>query len=288
VRPGLAEGRAGGRALAGPQVEADRRLRLARLGAVLSQHLRLALWELGPHPLDRLGRPPVQRAAALAQQRALGGIADQCVAEGIDGLRRLAAPLDQVGRGERVERRPQRRPGQAGHLRQQVVGELAPEYRAGLRHPADGGEPVQAGHQRGLQAARHGERGQPSVAQRPTVGLLAQQPGLQHRPAHLLDEQRHPVRPRQHLRLHFRRQRLAAGHPPQQLQVLRAGEAVELHRRDVRLPDPGAGVELGPVGHDQQQGQRRRIPHEQVEQLARGRVDPVRVLDHHQHGPARR
>ena len=46
-------------------------------------------------------------------------------------------------------------------------------------------------------------------------------------------------------------------------------------------------LELRPEGDHQQHGQALQALHREVEQLERGRVDPVRVLEDHQDGPAR-
>jgi hypothetical protein len=55
----------------------------------------------------------------------------------------------------------------------------------------------------------------------------------------------------------------------------------------VRLPDPGR-LELRPVRDHEQDRQTFDARDEQVEQLARARVRPVRVLHHRQDGPAPR
>ena len=70
---------------------------------------------------------------------------------------------------------------------------------------------------------------------------------------------------------------------------LRGGpaEPVEGERRGVRVAVPGR-PELGPVGHDQQHRQALDPLHREVEQLERGRIDPMRVLEHHQHRASRR
>jgi hypothetical protein len=57
-------------------------------------------------------------------------------------------------------------------------------------------------------------------------------------------------------------------------------QTIEHQRRNLRLACPGR-LELGPERHDQQNRQAADALNGKVEQLARGRVDPMRVLEHH-------
>jgi hypothetical protein len=59
-------------------------------------------------------------------------------------------------------------------------------------------------------------------------------------------------------------------------------QPIERHHADLRLADPGR-LELGAVRHDQQDWQAADTLDSEVEQLARGRVDPMRVLEDHHH-----
>ena len=59
-------------------------------------------------------------------------------------------------------------------------------------------------------------------------------------------------------------------------------QPVERQHRHLRLAGPGR-LELGPERHDQQYRQAADAIDGQVEQFARGRVDPMRVLENHQH-----
>jgi hypothetical protein len=196
-----------------------------RARAVESEQLGLALRRLRGALLQHPHGAGVQLAAALAQQGGVGGVLHQRVLERVDRLGRLAAAPHEVGCAERVECGAQRWLRRTRYPGDEIVGELAAENRARLRHLARRGEPVEAGHQRGLQAARHGELRKGPI-QRPVVAVLAQQAGLQHRAGDLLDEQRHAVGARQHLRLHLRRERLAPRDTPQQRGVLGPAEAV--------------------------------------------------------------
>ena len=55
----------------------------------------------------------------------------------------------------------------------------------------------------------------------------------------------------------------------------------------MRLAAPGM-LKLGPEGDDQQHRHMPGLIERQIQQLARGRVDPMRVLEHHQNGVASR
>ena len=78
-----------------------------------------------------------------------------------------------------------------------------------------------------------------------------------------------------------------AGEPLDQRRAVMAAEPVQRKHRHMRLAAPGV-LELGAEGDDEQDGQPRYPIERQVEQLARGRVDPMRVLEDHQNRPAPR
>src|SRR6202030_1459981 len=59
-------------------------------------------------------------------------------------------------------------------------------------------------------------------------------------------------------------------------------EPVQSQRRDLRQPAPRR-LEFRAEGQDQQHRQARRPLDRQIEQFARAGIDPVQVLDHHQH-----
>ena len=59
-------------------------------------------------------------------------------------------------------------------------------------------------------------------------------------------------------------------------------QAIEPQHCYVRLAGPGR-LELGPKRHDQQHRQTADPLDSEVKQFARGRVDPMRVLEHHDH-----
>ena len=111
--------------------------------------------------------------------------------------------------------------------------------------------------------------------------------GLQHRLGQLLDEQRDSVGPRGDLGQHLGRQAPATGQARDDRLGGAAAEAVEREPRHVRVPAEGRLV-VRPAGQ-QQQCPRARDPVEGLaEKLEGGGIDPVRILDHHQHRSATR
>ena len=120
-----------------------------------------------------------------------------------------------------------------------------------------------------------------------TAAPRSRRTGLQHRLGQLLDEQRHPVGPGRDLAQHLRRQGLLAGQARDDRLGRAAAEAVEREPGHVRVPAQG-GLVVGPAGQQHQHAapaiRSRAEPH----QLEGGGVDPVRVLEHHQHRPAAR
>ena len=72
------------------------------------------------------------------------------------------------------------------------MGELAADRGADLRHLLDGGEAVEARHQRIVQRRRDRERRQ-GAGELIAVAGVREQAGFEHRLGQLLDEQRHAV-----------------------------------------------------------------------------------------------
>ena len=75
----------------------------------------------------------MQRLAAALEQALVGRVLDQRVLEAIFGLRRRALDKQEVGFGEPIQRRLQRRLVESGDVPQQPVGEFASQHRADLR-----------------------------------------------------------------------------------------------------------------------------------------------------------
>ena len=110
---------------------------------------------------------------------------------------------------------------------------------------------------------------------------LTWQAALEHRLGEFLDEERHAVRASGDLVHHPFEERFAARDVLNHRGTLPAREPLERVRRDVRQADPGR-LELGPEGDDEQHGQARHPLDDAIQQLQRGRVDPVDIFKDHQ------
>jgi hypothetical protein len=114
-----------------------------------------------------------------------------------------------------------------------------------------------------------------------------QETALQHALGQFLDEQRHAVGALDDLLDHVIGQRLPAGILLDQRGPVAPVQAIERQHADLRLASPRR-LELGTEPNDQQYRQAADMLDGEVEQLVRGRVDPMRVLENHDHRlPAR-
>jgi hypothetical protein len=93
----LPVGRTLGRAAAGLEPVADRPSRLAGLGEVQRDQFRRRLGQLGPPFLQRSRDGGVELPPSIAQEGAVGRVADQRVLEQVAGRRSGAGPEDQPG-----------------------------------------------------------------------------------------------------------------------------------------------------------------------------------------------
>ena len=95
-----------------------------------------------------------------------------------------------------------------------------------------------------------------------------------------LDEQWHAVGAIDDLIDHVVGQRLAAGDLLDQSGPVMPVQPIERQHRDLRLAGP-RWLEFGTKGHDKQHRQIADTLDREIEELARGWVDPVRVLEDH-------
>jgi len=137
VRNGLGHGGARERLLAGLLPVIDRTLGEAGLDAVLGEQLGFRVRRLGEAVLQRPDNAGVQLLPMRPQKALMGRVAHQRVLERVARLRRHTAPKHQLGRSEPVERAPQLGLGRGRDLRQEPVGELAPDAGCCLRHLLD-------------------------------------------------------------------------------------------------------------------------------------------------------
>jgi hypothetical protein len=120
------------------------------------------------------------------------------------------------------------------------------------------------------QRARRQHRGDP------VVGIAA----FEHCFGQLFDEQRHPVGALDDLVDNLVGETGISGEPFDQRRTVTPVEPVQRQHRHMRPAAPGV-PKLRAEGDDEQDTQPRYAIERQVEQLARGRVDPMRVLEHH-------
>jgi len=143
-------------------------------------------------------------------------------------------------------------------------------------------QPIKPRHQRRVQCRRDPKRWQRTLEHIIPVPLLHHLT-FQHRLGQLLDEQRHAIGARKNLVRHLLRQALAARHLFDQCRAVTSAHACERDRRHVRVTGPGRR-EFWPGGHEQQRPKSRHLLHRSGEQLQRGWVDPVDILESNENG----
>ena len=77
-------------------------------------------------------------------------------------------------------------------------------------------------------------------------------------------------------------QRLSSGDLHHQSRPVTPVQAIKHKQADPGLANPGR-LELGAEGYDEQNGQPAHLLDCEIEQLARGRIDPMRILENDQH-----
>jgi hypothetical protein len=179
VSGGLGKRRRARGSAAGVLVELRRAQQLAAVGEVVPEQLRLAAHVLGEALLEHRGHQPVQLDAAAAQQRLVGGVANQRVAELESRPLDRRAALEDAGADQPLDGAVERVRGDVDDRREQPRGEAAPENGSHLRDIAGGPEPVEPGQQRALQRGGQaralrlaGRRHQLLDEQRDAVGAI--------------------------------------------------------------------------------------------------------------------
>jgi len=132
-----------------------------------------------------------------------------------------------------------------------------------------------------VQGRRDRERRQYAI-EHVAISFFAQQTALQDALGQFLDKQWYAIGAVGDLVDDLIRQRFAAGNLLDQDGPVMPVQAIERQHRHLWLAGPG-WLKLGAERHDQQHWQAADSLDGEVEQLERGRVDPVRVLEDHQH-----
>jgi hypothetical protein len=165
---------------------------------------------------------------------------------------------------------------------QQHVGEFAADDRAHLRDLLCRPEPVEPRHQRILERRRDRQARQAAGHPVAAAGALFEDAHLQHRARQLLDEQRDAVGPRRDLRDQLGRDRAASDHLGDHVLDVGLLEPSELQRRQIRRAHPRQREFVAECQNEQQAklvGQ----PDREPEQLERGRIGPMQILDDADH-----
>ncbi len=222
----------------------------------------------------------MQAAAAVAQQRTVGRILHQRVAEAVGRFRWFSLFHDQVGCHQCLQAAVQPLRGNREHRPEQLEREFASDHRAHLRHFLAARESVEPRHQRSVQRTGNHHRGTPSGRVIVTVGVgrAARQHGF----GQLLDEQRHAVRVGDDLVAHRLGYARPAGHAVDQRIRLAPIEPTEGLHGYHRVIDPFV-LHVRPRSDHQQQSHMRDLLHDAGQQFQRGVVRPVQVLDDREH-----
>ena len=220
--------------------------------------------------LHRSGDAQVDLLALAPEQRVVGRVADQRVLERVAGLDAEAAPVDEAGLHQLAQLALERVDGVRGDRGEQLERERAADHRGELGDFLGGAQARQPRRQRVAERRRQ-------LA--PVTRLTA----LEHRPGQLLDEQRHAVGLGDDVLLDAGGERRVAGQQLDQLLGVLAAERAErdLHDPGPRPPRDVEGV--GPDRHHQQQRRGRRLIDQPFEPGQRRGVEPVQVLDQHNH-----
>ena len=217
-----------------------------------------------------IGDPAVDLAALAAQQGLVGGILDQGVLEHVGQLVARAAPYHKTRGDEVGQRRVEAIRRQIDAALEQRRRENPPDGRSDLGHMARAVDAVEPGHQRVVERCRHRRRLTAGSARR----------ALRDRAGDLLDEQRNAVRPVDDPLDDLRRQ--AGCHLRDDCSGFRRRQWPQRELGRVRQADPGRPA-LGPEGRHHEDPEACHRSKGQLEQFARGRVDPVGVLEHQEH-----
>ena len=105
--------------------------------------------------------------------------------------------------------------------------------------------------------------------------------GLEHGLGQFLDEQRHAVGAQDDLAQQRRRDCLVAGEMLHDGLTFAVGQAIDRQDLCVSMVDQGRRL-VRPIGDEQQQPARPNIAGDHLQQFMRRRIEPVRVLHHHQ------
>src|SRR5262245_36465741 len=121
---------------------------------MMGQQLRTALGNLRKSTFESIGNTGMQRTPRRAQQRAIGCVLHQRMLEQVARMRGYALAKQQTGLNKAIKRCMEVCFRLADDRSQNSMGKLPSDCRADLRYLPGLAEPVEARHQRGVQACR--------------------------------------------------------------------------------------------------------------------------------------
>jgi len=172
---------------------------------------------------------------------------------------------EEVSAGEPVKRGLEGGVADLADSAEQRGGEIPPEHRADLRDLSRFAQPVEPRRERLLKRRRDCVQ---------AAGLAS----LEQEPRHFLDEQRHSAAPLAHALHHLSAQRMASGEFADHPRDVGAIEGAERNDTVVRAQAPGR-AEFRSRGREDEKRRLRTSLGESLQEIKRGRVGPVQVLE---------
>ena len=252
----------------------------AGAGEMLREDGRFRRDSLGKVAFEDRGDPGMEAAAIAQQQAFIGRILNQGVLEAVGGARRFADAEQQIRVDQLVERLAQGRRRPLGDGAEHAVGEFAADDGADLRQLARPGVAVETCHQRTVERRRN-RHGLGAGRDLEAVAAIHDEFQLKHGLGQLLDEERDAVGADDDLAQQRRRHRLVAREMLHDRLTLRSRQAIDRQHLCISMIDQRRRL-LRPIGDEQQQTARRDTAGDRLQKLQRRRIEPVRVLDHHQ------
>src|SRR5580693_2930072 len=247
----------------------DREIVEAGLSEMMGDDFRLGRRWLWLSDQD-FRRAAVQRLAAALEETLVGCVLDQRVLEAVVRLRAGALADEEVRVGKPFERGLEGGVVDPAHRAQQRVSEIMAQYGADLRDFARFAERVEPRRERLLKRRR--DRLQ-------AAGLAA----LEQKAGDLLDEQRHATGALVDPLNDVHGQRMMGREFTDHFRDLRAIERGQGDHAVVRPRAPG-WAELGPRRRDDQQRRLRTPLGESLQEIKRGRIGPMQVLERERDG----
>src|SRR5882724_9006063 len=239
--------------------------------------------DLWPQALDRLRDARMQLLTGRFEQGGVGRVADERVLEAVRMMRRRPTSLDESRQAQLAERRGQLRLGASGYRPDDVLIELPTDAGGDLRYLACRSQTVETRHERILKCRRNSQRRKwASKLEIAMASRCLPDRRFEDRFRQFLDEQRYALRAAENGFDDDWRQRPFTCRHLDELPGCWPPEAIEAKQRDVREIRPRRLL-VRPQGDDEKDRQNPDPVHHSFEQLRRRRIEPMRVLQDHEH-----